>query len=81
MDRKHELAVQAQEKMHQLKQWGFVTVYTDGSAQWVPTVGWIGGYGCYEPREGCRHASYLTPQLRQSINQAELQAIIDVVDR
>ena len=39
----------------------------------------MGGYGCYEPTEKWEHCSYLPPHLRQSINRAELQAVIDVV--
>ena len=52
-------------------------MYT-GSAEWVPTVGWVGGYRCREPQEAWSHASYLPPHLRQSVNRAELQAVIDV---
>ena len=41
----------------------------------------MGGYGCFEPIEMWEHCSYLPPHLRQSINRAELQAVIDVVHR
>ena len=81
MERKHELAVLAREEIAQLKQQGYVLVYTDGSAEWVQHVGWVGGYGCFEPTEKWEHCSYLPPHLRQSINRAELQAVIDVLHR
>ena len=41
----------------------------------------MGGYGCFEPTLKWEHCSYLPPHLRQSINRAELQAVIDVVHR
>ena len=44
MERKHELAVLAREEIAQLKQQGYVLIYTDGSAEWVQHVGWVGGY-------------------------------------
>ena len=47
----------------------------------LSAVGWIGGYACDEPQAQWKHASYLSPHLRQSVKRAELQAVIDVVDR
>ena len=80
MERKHELAALAREEIASLQQQGHVIVYTDGSAEWVQQVGWVGGYGCSEPTEKWEHCSYPPPpHLRQSINRAELQAVIDVV--
>ena len=43
MERKHELAVLAREEIASLQQQGYVVVYTDGSAEWVQQVGWVGG--------------------------------------
>ena len=64
-----------------LKQQGFIIVYTDGSVEWVPTVGWIGGYRCFEPSERWEYCSFLPLRLRQSVNRAELQAVTDVVKK
>ena len=77
-ERKAVLAQQAQEKTQQLIQNGDTIVYTDGLAKWEPGVGCIAGYGCHEPG-GWETSSYLPPQSRQSVNRAELHAVIDTI--
>ena len=42
------------------------------------TAGWVGGWGCYSA-QGRERASYLPPHLRQTVNRAELQAVIEVL--
>ena len=70
MERKHELAVLAREEIAELKQQGYVLVYTDGSAEWVQQVGWVGGYGCFEPTQKWEHCSYLHPPTNGSLSTA-----------
>ena len=53
-------------------------MHTDGSAESVATVGWVGGWG-YCSFDGWELAAYLPPQSRQTINGAELQAVIEVI--
>ena len=50
---------------------GYLLVYTNGSAEFVSTVGWTGGWSCCSA-DGWEKASYLTPHMRQTINRAEL---------
>ena len=56
---------------------GYILVDTDGSSEYLPTVGWIWGWGCHSS-DGWELASHL-PHTRQTINQAELQAVIEEV--
>ena len=54
-------------------------MYTYGSAELVTTVGWVGGWGCCFA-DGWERADYPPPPpSRQTINRAELQAVIEVI--
>ena len=79
-ERKFEVARLAKEQIQHWVADGFSVVYTDGSAKWEPLVGWIGGYGCHEPG-GREFAAHLPPQARQTVNRAELHAVIEVVHK
>ena len=53
----------------------FSLVYTDGSAEYVASLGWVGGWGCHSV-DGWECASHLPPHTPQTINSAELQAFL-----
>ena len=76
--RKHELAAVALQVIKQKKDDGYLLVYTDGSAEYVATQGWIGGWECCSA-DGWEQASHLPTHTRQTINRAQLQAVIEVV--
>ena len=80
MARKQELAAEALRVIQQKEDDGHLLAYTNGSVEYVSTHGWIGGWGCYAA-DGWEKASHLPPHTRQTINRAELQAVIEVVQR
>ena len=59
---------------------GLHLIYTDGSADFVEGVGWIAGFGCHEPGFW-EEAHHLPLNKKQSINRAELMAVIISVPR
>ena len=79
-ERKQELAAIATEQIKQALQRGLTVVYTDGSAEVVGGIGWAAGYGCHEPGMW-EEADHLPPHKKQSINRAELMAVILAVKR
>ena len=78
MSCKHELAIEVKELICGREGEGYTMVYTDGSAEQVSGVGWIGGWGCHSV-DGWEKSSYLPPHLNQTINRTELQAVIETV--
>ena len=75
---KLQLAVAAKSEIATHEAAGRILVFTDGSAEWVKGVGWIGGWGCHSP-QGWESASHLPPHTRQTVNRAELRAVLEVV--
>ena len=78
MSCKQELAIAAKSLIQQHESERYTVVYTDGSAEYVQSVGWIAGWGCHST-DGYQSVEYLPPHTRQSINRAELQAVIQTV--
>ena len=79
-DRKQVLAAIALEQIKQAQSRGLSVISTDGSAELVGVVGWVAGYGCHEPRLW-EEANHLPTHKKQSINRAELMAVIESVRR
>ena len=74
---KLQLAAVAKAEIANHEAAGRILVYTDGSAEWVAGVGWIGGWGCYGP-QGWESAAHLPPHTRQTVNRAELRAGLEM---
>ena len=77
---KQELAAVASEQIPQAQARGLSVIYTDSSAEVVEGVGWIASFGCHE--QGLwDEAHHLPVHKKQSINRAELTAVIVAVRR
>ena len=76
--RKQESASVAMQVIQHKEIEGYVLVYIDGSSEYVATVRWLGGWGCHS-MDGWEWASHLPLHTQQTINRAELQAVIEVV--
>ena len=79
-ERKQELALIAVQQIQEARRTGLVDLYTDGSAELVGGVGWVAGYGCHEPGLW-EEANHLPVGRKQTINRAELMAVIVAVRR
>ena len=79
-DHKQELAAIALEQIKQAQSRGLSVIYTDGLAGLVGGVGWVAGYGCHEPGLW-KKANHLPTHKKQSINRAELMAVIESLRR
>ena len=79
-DHKQELAAIALEQIKQAQSRGLSVIYADGLAGLVGGVGWVAGYGCHEPGLW-KEANHLPTHKKQSINRAELMAVIESVRR
>ena len=77
-DKKQELAVIALQQIKNAQKRGLQLIYTDGLAEFVEGVGWIAGFGCHEPG---LWEEPPPPNKKQSINRAELIAVIMSVRR
>ena len=78
--RKQELAIVAMQQIQEAQHRGLVVLYTDGSAELVGGVGLVAGYGCHEPGMW-EEANHLPVGRKQTINRAELMAVIVAVRR
>ena len=54
---------------------GFLLIFTEGSSQHFPTIGWVGGYGVYS-EAGVELSDFLPLHMKQTINSAELLAAL-----
>ena len=79
-ERKQELAIVVVQQIQEAQRRGLVVLYTDGSAELVGGVGWVAGYGCHEPGMW-EEANHLPVGRKQTINRAELMAVIGAVRR
>ena len=79
-ERKQELALIAVQQIQEARRTGLVDLYTDGSASLWGGVGWVAGYGCHEPGLW-EEANHLPVGRKQTINRAELMAVIVAVRR
>ena len=77
---KQELAIVAMHQIQEAQRRGVTILYTDGSAELVGGVGWVAGYGCHEPGMW-EKANRLPVGRKQTINRAELMAVIVAVGR
>ena len=55
-------------------------IYTDGSSEHFPTVGWVGGCGVYSGA-GVEVSDFVPLHMKQTINSAELPAALVAVQR
>ena len=64
--------------VHKYNQAGWEIIYTDGSSEDHPTVGWVGGYGVYfgDARDTTRH---IPREERQTNNRGERRAALHAV--
>ena len=79
-EHKQELAIVAVQQIQEAQRRGLVFLYIDGSAKLVGGVGWVAGYGCHEPGLW-EEANHLPVGRKQTINRAELMAVIVAVRR
>ena len=79
-ERKQELAAVALRQIQEALHKGMSVLYTDGSAELVGGVGWVAGYGCHEPGMW-EEANHLPVGRKQTINRAELMAVIVAIMR
>ena len=74
-----ERKLRSLEKLNQhlvtLESEGFVLIYTDGSSERFPTVGWVGGYGVYSGA-GVEMSDFVPMHMKQTINSTELLAAL-----
>ena len=59
---------------------GFLLIFTDGSSEHFPTVGWVGGYGVYSAAR-VEVADFVPLHMKQTINSAELLAALVALQR
>ena len=82
--RRLERKLRSLDKLNQhldtLESEGFLLIYTDGSSEHFPTVGWVGGYGVYSG-VGVEVSDFVPLHMKQTINSVELLAALVALQR
>ena len=77
--RRLERKLRSLDKLNQhldtLESEGFLLIYTDGSSEHFPTVGWVGGYGVYLGA-GVEVSDFVPRHMKQTMNSEELLAAL-----
>ena len=79
-EHKQQLAAEANLVLEQLESQGYGIAWTDGLAKWEGGTGWVGGYGATILGEW-EESAPLPACMKQTINRAELMAVITVIER
>ena len=78
LNRKLQVVDAVENTVEQLQSRGFHVIYTDGSAEILPGIGGIAGYGVYSEC-GLSISAFLPTDQRQTVNAAELFATIQAL--
>ena len=82
MERQQALAVLAKEEIQRFQCDGYRVVYSDGSAKWETSVGWVGGdYGSHEPG-GWESSTHIThnPNKQSTEKYSEVMRVAATMD-